>query len=1845
MSTRSHNPNRSPFWQRGWGIIFLFFLLIGNWKAAGQNYVLRYGNTAAGAVTFTGNTLGLNKANNVNGPGNVGSIGAFITLNTNLTGGTFGHGTTLNWSNDFSSAVLRMPTNSTVLYAELIWSGSAVLGANPPLNSSSNILNYINLTNTVKFVLPGGSTNSVAPDPATANLVTNGTTAVFYIRSANVTALVQAGGTGTYSVGGVPATVAPLDNNDNCGGWTLAVVYQNSSLHERNMSVFVGNSLAATGVTTPPVGVSGFCSPPTGAVNGYLYVSAFEGDAQITGDQMLFGTTTNNLAVLSGPNNLSANFFASQINYCQPDYTIWAPTLTNGTIDTSGTFGLSNSTPLATGGTEPVSGARQGWDITCVNVSSALTNGVTSAFAENTSAGDSYVVNALALQIDVGSPVLTTSQTVDKTSTYVGDTLTYTVTVTNSGTADAVNLVFTDPLPFGTSFVTNSFTTNGVIVAGVNPVNGVPIPIIKQGSNLKITYQVLVNQIPPSAQFTTAATITFQFAGACAQSPIINGTLVNADVQTLAPLLNVNKVSSLTNIIPGANLTYTIVVPNVGTTNTIGTTLIDQIPAGVAYVTNTTKLNGTNVPDIGGTNMPYTVATAINGPGSPAGVINVGATAVVTFQVKISTNPPTQINNTATIYANGTAPTSAQNAGANVAPVYSDLAVGMAGSPNPVAAGAPITYTVNVTNNGPNAVSIVTNFITLSLPLSASILSPVYTPSIGAYNPLSGVWSGVNLPSNGVATLTISGQVSPNTPVGNISSSVTVTPPTGVIDTITNNNSATASNSVVQSADLAMTISDNATNVYQSQTLTYTLTAINLGPSTLTSITLSNSFSAFLTNLILAPSVGYYNAANGVWNGLNLAAGDSATLTLQATVLSNVTGLFTNTVTGYVPSGVTDPVLTNNTASDVDLALAIPDVGIVKTGPANVYAGTNYTYTITVTNSGLGTASNVVSSDILPTNVTFISASSGGTNNAGVVSWVLTSLSPGVGTTLTLTVTAPTGGNVTNVATVTSSTPDSNPANNTSAPVGTTITPIADMAVGKTGPATVVANSNLTYTISVTNLGPSPAAGIVVADVLPTTGTFVSCAPAYSTFSAGALGWSLGTFSPGQVSNLTVIVKAPASGFLTNIAGVSTTTLDTNSVNNASPSIISAVTILASTADLGVTKTGPTNVYGGANFSYTITVTNSGPASASNVVASDVLPTNVVFVSASGGGTTNAGVANWVLGTLASGNATNVTITVKAPVGGVVTNVATVTSTIADPNSANNTSSPVVTSVTLAADVAIAKTAAATVLASSNLTYTISVTNFGPSSASGVVVTDALPASVTFVSATGGGFNNSGVVNWSLGTLTSGQTSNVTVTVTAPASGSLTNIATVNTPTGDPNLTNNVTPPVITTVTPAALADVAVFKTGSMNVYAGGSVFYTITATNMGPSTASNVIVRDNLPAGVAFQSASGSYSLSNNVVTWPGMTLAAGTSVNFTLTMTAPASGSFVNVASGTSDTPDPNVNNNNGSAASSRVSTSVTPVADLIVLLSGSTNAMVGDNIFYTLVVTNGGPSTASNIVVNDNLPAALNFSSASAGGSFSSNVVNWPTIPVLTNGGSANFTVTVTATNMGVFTNVARAFASTLDLNPTNNDGSSPASQVHTTVSLAQFALGVSGAPVFNPQTGLFEESVTVTNMGSTTVIGVRLLVGGLPSGVTLYDATGITNGTPYVQYNSPLDPGNIVSFALEFYDPSRLPFTNTLTAIAILPGNSGALGTNGVVIDQIFLDSRIVGDPRIVIGFPTTPGKMYTVIYSDNNLFSWQVATPSITANATTTQWYDDGPPKTDNKPFSITSRFYRVIAAP
>ena len=202
----------------------------------------------------------------------------------------------------------------------------------------------------------------------------------------------------------------------------------------------------------------------------------------------------------------------------------------------------------------------------------------------------------------------------------------------------------------------------------------------------------------------------------------------------------------------------------------------------------------------------------------------------------------------------------------------------------------------------------------------------------------------------------------------------------------------------------------------------------------------------------------------------------------------------------------------------------------------------------------------------------------------------------------------------------------------------------------------------------------------------------------------------------------------------------------------------------------------------------------------------------------------------------------------------------------------------------------------------------------------------------------------------------------------------------------------------------------------------------------------------------------------------------------------------------------------------------------------------------------------------------------------------------------------------------------------------------------VEAPQFGI-LAGTNVFNPQTGLYEEQVTVTNTSVSTVAAVRLLVGGLRTNVWLYNASGTNSDLrPYVQYNFPLNPypqtNSTVTFTLEFYNPTRLPFTNTLEAVAIQPEATGTNGAVGVSINRTFIDSRIPGDQRIVIEFNSIPSRTYVVLYSsDLQAAVWNVATPSITANAKVTQWYDDGPPETDSKPPSQSSRFYRVFLTP
>jgi uncharacterized repeat protein (TIGR01451 family) len=328
-------------------------------------------------------------------------------------------------------------------------------------------------------------------------------------------------------------------------------------------------------------------------------------------------------------------------------------------------------------------------------------------------------------------------------------------------------------------------------------------------------------------------------------------------------------------------------------------------------------------------------------------------------------------------------------------------------------------------------------------------------------------------------------------------------------------------------------------------------------------------------------------------------------------------------------------------------------------------------------------------------------------------------------------------------------------------------------------------------------------------------------------------------------------------------------------------------------------------VVAGNNLTYTITVQNNGPSDAQNVVVTDTLPAGVTLVSTSGCAEDPNGVPTCSLGTITAGGSKQYTVIVTTDAGltdgTVLTNNASVSSSTPDPDNGNNSTSDNIDPV----------------IAGNNLTFTITVNNAGPNDAINVVVTDTLPAGVTFVSTAGCIEDPNGVPNCTLGTITAGGSTQYTATVSVDpdTTGTITNNVTVSSDTPDPDGNNNDTSEDTAVNTEA---DLSVTKSDSPDpVDAGQNLTYTIMVSNAGPSDAQNVVVTDTLPAGVTFVSTNGCQNDPNGIPACTFGTITAGGSNQYTVTVTVDSSttGTLTNNVSVSSDTNDPNTGNNDDS------------------------------------------------------------------------------------------------------------------------------------------------------------------------------------------------------------------------------------------------------------------------------------------------------------------------------------------
>jgi len=533
------------------------------------------------------------------------------------------------------------------------------------------------------------------------------------------------------------------------------------------------------------------------------------------------------------------------------------------------------------------------------------------------------------------------------------------------------------------------------------------------------------------------------------------------------------------------------------------------------------------------------------------------------------------------------------------------------------------------------------------------------------------------------------------------------------------------------SADLAVTNAGLPNPVIAGNNITYTQVVSNNGPFDAVNAVFSEAVPANTTFQSIAAPAGWSCNSNAsiIATGnitctnpdIPIGVGGTGTFTV-VTQVNALTALGTQIVdVASISSGTNDPNLANNTATAINIVGSATSalLTLTKTASAPTVApGATITYTLVLNNVGPAAAVSTSIVDTVPTNTTFLSLTSPGgwscstpaVGGTGNISCTLPSFASGATATFTLVVTvsaaAVPGSTISNTATASSGTPDPNPnAATATANVLVALATQADLAVtSSASPNPVLAGNNITYTQTVTNNGPATATGVTFTDVLPTgttfTTTFVSLVtPANWTCVTPPVGMNGtvsctytgngGNFASGTVSSFTLVIKvsptAPPGTLISNLPSVSATTSDPNPTNNTVSCMVTpnSCTVVASPsqADVAIVKTAaPEPVDQGANLTYTLQVTNNGPAVATGVNVSDPLPSQVTFTSVSttqGTCSQAAGTVTCNLGTLGVGSVVIITINVNAAVFSSVslaTNTATVSATTSDPNPANNTS-------------------------------------------------------------------------------------------------------------------------------------------------------------------------------------------------------------------------------------------------------------------------------------------------------------------------------------------------------------------------------------------------------------------------------------------------------------------------------------------------------------------------------------------------------------------------------------------
>lgn len=851
--------------------------------------------------------------------------------------------------------------------------------------------------------------------------------------------------------------------------------------------------------------------------------------------------------------------------------------------------------------------------VTVVNATGKITNMVNVTSAEF----DSNLTNNHAEKSLLVNPAADISvvKSVSDAKPKYKDNFIWTIEISNNGPDVAHDVVMSDLLPESLIYVDSDGdydAESGIWTVGT----------LENGEKAVLNIRCIVNGTGMFENFVSVNSTEYDY------DLTNNNDTERIHVGPAADLGIIKEVNS-----SGANfgdtVKWTLTVSNNGPDNATNVRIFDLLPEGFRYINSTSAKGIDDIFNIGsiaaGQTLVMEIVTMVESTGEFVNYANVSSDE---YDYDLTNNEDEE-----PIFVNPAADLSVTKSVSDSNPSFDDI----------------ITWTIEVTNNGPDAAHNVTVF-----DLLPKALIWIEDDSLMDYNPLNGVLFIYQLDVGESYVLNIDCRVNGT---GLILNNVSVT--ASEYDYNLTNNFANETIDVEKSADVSVIKSVNNSSPNYGDLVMWTLMISNNGPDKATNVYVEDFLPEGLSLVSYNATKGFYD--EGIWAMCCLENGEVETLEMICKVVK--TGKLLNLAEIHADEYDYDPS-NNEDNESIDVPLAIDLQVMVEANNTNPLFGQKVNWIITVKNNGPDNATGAVLADILPDGLVFI----GYESSKGIFEddiWNIGSVDVGEVVQLNITTLSNALGAIINGAGVNANEYDWNMSNNYDDD-SIDVRPVADLSITKlVDKASPRYGEMVKWTLVASNQGPNIAHNVLVRDSLPKGLTFVSSSGQYH---EGI--WNVGSLDVGEEKSLEIICRVTSTGDFINLAIIEGDELDIDESDNQDDESIH----VDSACDLSITKMASKYYYHvGDVIEYVIEISNGGPDVAKNVRVTDVLDKLLKLKSfkASKGRFDGSGNV-WTIEALGPGESAKLIIKVIAAGSGIINNSAVVTSDTFDHNPSNN---------------------------------------------------------------------------------------------------------------------------------------------------------------------------------------------------------------------------------------------------------------------------------------------------------------------------------------------------------------------------------------------------------------------------------------------------------------------------------------------------------------------------------------------------------------------------------------------